>query len=288
MIAELGYRPSQQARFLVQRRTGIVGLILEVRAYTDIMVLHFLSAVGERLAESGYGLLLLSNVLNTSAEALRNMVEGEKVDGLIIMDVTRQDQRVDWLETIGFPHVTYSTTDTPRTRYVDLDYAEAGRLVATRLLERNHSHVALLEGPADFNFSYMREQGFRLEAERCGLRLDPCLRGDFSEKSGWNAGDQIAAMKERPTALFAVTDMMAGGAIRSLTAKGIRVPEEIEVIGFGNSPFSAGIVPSLTTVHLGNHELGRAAAAGVIAQIEGKEFTGPYIAKPHLVIRASG
>lgn len=290
VIEELGYRPSRQARLLVQRRTGIVGLVLEVRAYTDLMVLNFMSAVGERLAEYGYGLLLLSNPKKGPLETVADAVEEQMVDGLILMDVLHKDPRVDLLEQSGFPYMLYSTTASQPPHYVDVNFDEGAQLVVDRLWEQRHRRIGLIAGPAQYQFSFGREESFRRAVAQKGLELEEqhCFRGDFTAGSGWEIGNRLVALERRPTALFSVTDIMAAGAIHGLTDGGILVPRDMAVIGYGNSPFASGVRPALTTVHLPNIEMGYAAAEGIVARVEGKEHGGPFIFSPHLVTRESG
>ena len=290
VIAELGYRPNRQARLLVQKKVGVVGLLLEIRAYTDLLVLHFVSALGERLADFGYGLLLLRSGKQNPLEIIASAVEEHKVDGLILMDVLRQDPRVEWLEEAGFPYMLFSSTDQVQDHYVDVDYLPAARLVADHLVERGHQRVGLIAGPAEYQYIHRREESFRRAAEERGLELPEghCFRGDLTEASGWESGVRLAALPQRPTALFAVTDAMALGAMRGLMDRGVQVPRDLAVIGFGDSPAASGVRPALTTVHMPIQEMGRAAAAGIIVRIDGGEGGGVYIAKPRLVVRDSG
>jgi DNA-binding LacI/PurR family transcriptional regulator len=290
VIAELGYRPNRQARLLGQRKTGIVGLAMKVRAYTDLMVLTFIAALGERLAEHDYGLLLLTHSKKEPLEIVTAAVEDRMVDGLVLMDVLHVDPRVKLLEKCGFPYMLYSSNDDSLLHYVDVNYDEAARLVVDRLWEQGHRQICLLTGPVHYRFSFGREESFRRAVVAKGLQLDEhhCFRGDFTEGSGWEIGKRLAALERRPTALFSVTDMMAIGAIHGLIAGGVHLPRDMAVIGFGNSPIASGVHPALTTVHLPNAEMGYAAAEVIVARIDGKEHGGPYIFMPHLVVRESG
>lgn len=290
VMDELHFHPSHQARFLSRHRTGVVGLHLEVRAYTDLLVLHFLSSLGERLAEHGYGLLLVGSSQKPPLDTVREVVDQQSVDALVLMDVLRADPRVEWLEEAQFPYVSFSRTDQHEVHCVDVDYDEGARLVVERLWERGHRQVALLGGPAQYQYTYRREQSFRQAAAVRGLQLDPrhYYRGDFSEASGWEAGAQLAALDGRPSALFATTDMMAAGTIRGLGASGVQVPAQVEVIGFGDSPFAAGLRPTLTTVQVPMMEMGYAVADRALARINGESAPTPFVARPHLVVRESG
>jgi len=290
VITELDYHPNRQARLLVQRKTGVVGLLLEVRTYTDLLVLHFLSALGERLSDFGYGLLLLRSGKHSPLEAAISPVQERKVDGLVLMDVLRDDPRAEWLEAVGFPYVLYSSPDQQKKHYVDVDYDAGAELVVSRLVAGGHSSIGLVSGPVQYQYVHRREASFRQAAERCGLRLEErhCFHGDLTEESGRVIGARLAALGQRPTALFAVTDMIAQGVMRGLIDGGIQVPREMAVIGYGDTPSAAGTRPALTTVHIPMSELGVAAADRIIARINGEEPVHPSVLIPHLVLRDSG
>ena len=291
VIAELGYKPNRQARLLVRQKVGVVGLLLDIRTDTDLLVLHFVSALGERLAESAYGLLLARPDRQDPLAPIIRAVDEQLVDGLVLMDVQRQDPRADWLQAAEFPYVLYPGNDPSRPFDVHADYEGGAKQVVEHLYRGGHRRVALLTGPDPYVYVYRREQGFRRAAAECGLVVDDrfVFRGAVSEAFGWEVGRSLGAMPDRPSALFATADNLAVGAVRGLLECGIHVPGEVAVIGFGDSPMAQGLRPTLTTVSIPVFELGRAAADQILAQIEGKGINaGPYIAPATLVVRESG
>ncbi|WP_159532636.1 MULTISPECIES: LacI family DNA-binding transcriptional regulator [Alteromonas] len=156
---------------------------------------------------------------------------------------------------------------------VHVDDVEAGHKLTSYLLELGHKHLAFLGYHASHESSLGRLQGFKDAHEEVGARVDKNLivDGEFTFESGMAMTKQVLSMSPRPTAIFACNDEIAAGAVFMARLKELRVPEDISIVGFENSPFSTQTWPHLTTVNQPNFEIAAAAAAMVIKMMQSKD-----------------
>ena len=158
----------------------------------------------------------------------------------------------EWVDGSGFP-------------VIRSDNAEGARLAVRHLHGLGHRRIAHVTGPQGNVLTAARRAGMLEERARLGLpaRDEWIIRGDFSLESGHHAARLILAMDDPPTAVFCAADMVAFGLIAGLAAEGVRVPQDISVIGFDDIDMSAYYVPALTTIRQDRHRLGRRAAAAL-------------------------
>ncbi|MBS0432932.1 MAG: LacI family DNA-binding transcriptional regulator [Proteobacteria bacterium] len=265
VAARLRYVPHGAARSLVTRRTNTVGALLP-----DLFGEFFSELIrGIDLAARARGLqLLVSSSHGDAAEAaaaLRAM-QG-RVDGLLIMSPHVDARFLKEHLASALPTVLMNSS------VADKDYASlnvdnyGGAQAMTRhLLAQGYRDFAFITGPSDNFDAAERLKGFResiVASARAFL-----LQGDFSEESGYRAGRQLAAMQQRPQAVFAANDMMAIGCLFALTEAGLRVPGDIALAGFDDIPIARYINPPLTTVRVRIADLGHGALEHLVARME--------------------
>jgi DNA-binding LacI/PurR family transcriptional regulator len=174
---------------------------------------------------------------------------------------------------------------------IGVDQRAGARLAATHLLELGHQRVWHVAGPADWLEARERTEGWRTTLHDAGLSTPPVLTGDWSARSGYRAGLDLArrfrADPDAVTAVFAANDHMALGVIRALQEHRIRVPEDISVVGFDDIPGAAYLSPPLTTVHQDFDEMGRRCVAALLRLAESDRVERPIPVAPTLVLRAS-
>jgi LacI family repressor for deo operon, udp, cdd, tsx, nupC, and nupG len=183
----------------------------------------------------------------------------------------------EWVEGADFPVIAS-------------DNASGARLAIRHLHALGHRRVAHVTGPEGNVLTTARREGMLAERARLGLpaRDEWIIRGDFSLESGRSAAQRILAMSERPTAVFCSADMVAFGLISGLTARGLRVPEDISVVGFDDIEMSQYYVPPLTTIRQDRQRLGREAANALMSRISSGSVPAELDLVPvELVVRDS-
>lgn len=292
-IRHTGYRVNQAARNLRMQRAGAVLVLvpnLGKPFYSGI-----LAGVSDGFAGSDYAVLITDTESNPLQEgALAGYFLDGRIDGAISLDgglaraALRQcaDQGVgerivflcEWVEGEDFPVIAS-------------DNAEGARLAIRHLHGLGHRKIAHVTGPEGNVLTAARREGMLGERARLGLPAHPdwIIRGDFSLESGQAAAERILAMADRPTAVFCSADMVAFGLISRLVAKGVRVPEDISVVGFDDIEMSEFYVPALTTIRQDRHRLGRRAAEVLLSRLapDGAGERGEPQIPVELVVRAS-
>ena len=265
VAARLRYVPHGAARSLVTRRTQTIGALLP-----DLFGEFFSELIrGIDLAARARGLQLLVSSshgdASEAATALRAM-QG-RVDGLLIMSPHVDAPFLRDHLPAALPAVLLNTS-VADARYTTLNIDNYGgaRAMTRHLLDCGYRDIAFITGPADNFDAAERLKGFReASAESARARVLP---GDFSEESGHRAGREIAAMRQRPQAVFAANDMMAIGCLLALTETGLRVPEDVALAGFDDIPIARYVNPPLTTVRVRIADLGQGALEQLVARME--------------------
>jgi len=269
---ELGYRPNILARGLVRGRSYALGVIVP-----DLANPFFLDVVRgiERVAaDEGYA-VLLCDARDTGATRHLEALRARQVDG-VILDASGADSLPD--DVVTDLNVVVADRPTDRFPGVASDAEAAGRLAAEHLLGLGHREVALI-GPASEEHAFrMRERGFAKALRAAGAALPSTrLRRAPATVAGGEAAMRalLAAKGPRPTGVFCANDLVALGALRACAAAGVRVPEEMSVVGCDDIEMARVVTPELTTVAVPARELGARAARLLLRQIEGKPETRP-------------
>lgn len=267
----LRYRPNSLARSLVTSRTNTIGVLLP-DLYGEFFSEVIRGVDGEARAR-GYHLLVSSS--HASTEELMAAVRAMhgRIDGLIVMapDV---DAPVALRDAIGtFPIVLLDgglgTTDFDS---FSLANAEGARLAVRHLLDLGHRRVATVTGPEGNLDARQRLFGYRAEMRDGGGRwfAELELAGDFTEPSGYAAGGALLALDPPVTAVFCANDYMAIGMIGRLNEAGLRVPDDVSVVGFDDIAMARYLSPTLTTVHVDTAELGARAVRRMAEILAGR------------------
>ncbi|HZT04656.1 MAG TPA: LacI family DNA-binding transcriptional regulator [Steroidobacteraceae bacterium] len=269
IIAEHGYQPDPQARGLAFRRSFLVGMIHDNPnpQYVENIQLGILDA----LAGRGYELVIrpCDRRSPTFLEDMRGFVERLRLFGVVLTPSVSEDDRLaKLLESADCPYVRVAcaSVDKP-SRMVLTHDARGAAAAARRLAELGHSRIAYLSGPPLFRSSHERRAGFIAGLAEYGLELAPDLAilGAYTYESGLARGRELLARPDRPTAIFAGNDEMATGVYSAAHELGIRIPEDLSVIGFDDAPIATRIWPAMTSVRLPVREMGRTAAEGLFA-----------------------
>lgn len=296
VIDQLGYRPSNIARSLIHGRSytlGVVGYGLEYFGPS-----RTLSGIEQQANELGYSLLL--NLIrqpekNDVEQILRELLS-RYVDG-IVWAVPEIGNNRDWTQReiaqLSVPIVFLSTQPRPNQSVVAVDNRSGGRMATKHLFDQGHRNVGLITGPLDWWEARQRQLGWQDALQEVTSENNLVVRGDWMAESGERGLRQL--LKQRPDidAVFVCNDQMALGALQAARQMGVRVPEDLALVGFDDIPESAYFYPPLSTVRQDMVELGRRAVRELGRMIEatqqGKAVVKPkaILLQPQLIIRGS-
>jgi len=289
VAAALRFIPSQAARSMISRRTHTVGALLP-----DLHGEYFSELIrGIDLAARARGLHLLVSSshgdASEAAAALRAM--NGRVDGLLVMSPHANADFLWGNVPDELPAVLMNTQVQGGTHssFVVDNFSGAVAMVR-HLVERGHRRIAFVAGPESNFEAQERLRGYRQAlAEHLPAQDEQVLQGDFTQESGYRVGNQLVALSERPSAVFASNDMMAIGCLLALNEAGLAVPQDIALAGFDDIPISRYVNPPLTTVRARITELGALALDKLASCIEEPERATPQLQtlRADLVIRQS-
>jgi LacI family transcriptional regulator len=283
---DLNYRPNYFARSLRLQRTYTIGVIAE--EIGDAYGAMVISGIEEYLRQNNFFFLTVIHrhdpkLLQTYAQML--LTRG--VEGLITLDTSIS-------EKFGLPTVAVSGHEQVEgVTNVILDHKLAARLALTHLIDLGHEEIAFMKGYPLSSDAHVRWAAVSETAAELGLRVRPELTVQIESTAssphvGYPYGKQLLARKQPFTALFAYNDISAIGAIWAFREAGLRVPEDVSVLGFDDITAAAFNTPSLTTVRQPLERMGQIAAKTVLDQIEGnEEFVQEIAVAPELVVRDS-
>ena len=244
---ELGYTPNGAARSLVMQRTGSVAVILpesDERVFSDPFFARMLHAVARSLRERDLQLVLLLAQPGDEDRMLLYL-RGRYVDGAIVASHHRDDRLAEHLSDLGLPCVFIGAPwiGAERVPVVDSDNAGAAAQAVRVLVESGRRRIATIAGPRDMRAGHDRLAGWRQELDEAGLDSSRVAYGDFTEHGGTQACAELLDADGDIDGIFAASDLMALGAMRELGARGIRVPDDVAVVGYDDRT-----QPPLTTL----------------------------------------
>lgn len=274
-IKELNYSPSQIARSLKKQKTDTIGVI--VPDLTNYFCSTILSSIEESASEYGYN-LIVCNIAENLDKELRYLhaVREMRVDGIIIMHQKVDERILSFIESASMP-ILFSCVRSPlpeRFSVLINDY-QAARDATDYLIQLGHRRIAFLGGDLeDITSGQSRYQGYLDALSQAGIPLNPdFIRfGNYKQESGHLMMREILEREsgERPTVVFAASDDMAVGAMNSILDHGLRIPEDISIMGFDDSLIAQAVRPMLTSMHQPARELGRTSLEYLHNLIEGR------------------
>ena len=267
----LHYVPNEAARSLIMRRTQTLGVLLpDMHGEFFAQVIRGLDQTART---HNYHLLVSSS--HSNEDEARAMVQAMlgRVDGLVIMWPSLDSRLLAELLPDELPAVLLMTSSASTTLpTLSIDNQGGARAAVEHLLDHGHERIAILTGPPPNRDAKQRLAGYRAAMRESEAGHDPVLEipGDFMQETGYRAVSQLLAINPPPTAFFASNDSMAIGALSALHEAGVRVPEEMAVVGFDDIPSAQYMNPPLSTVHVPIYALGARAAELLIRRANGK------------------
>ena len=297
-IKELDYHPHAAARSLKSRHTHRIGLVPIISPADnrgqypgDNAFLELLAGLNTLAAENGYDILISAATnFNQELKTYERLIGEAQVDGLVIMGIQPQDERLEYLTTKKFPFVAYGRSDiTLEYPYVDVDGA-AGITTAIRYLaELGHKEIAYITPPKGLMCTRQRWEGYvrGMEENHLIINKEYVLEGGFSERAGQISTHLLMDLPNPPTAILTSNDICAFGAMRALQMRGFQSGKDISVIGFDDISLADHWHPSLTTISQPFREIGFSLMQSLVSIISGDNVLPQIVLDPKLVIRQS-
>ncbi len=275
-MQDLGYHPSSVARGLRLGVTKTIGLILPDVANP------FFAEVSRQIEDfgyhQGYSVILCNSDNNLQKQhEYVNTLLAKQVDGVIFISAGESLEDLSRLTASGIP-IVVADREVPLhlADVVMLDNEKAGFKAAQHLIELGHRHIACITGPSHLSPSMLRMEGYRRALQQAGIDFDPALvvQGDFRIDGGKQAMQTLLNRLPSLTAVFALNDMMAIGAISALRDAGLRVPQDVSVVGFDDIVIAALVDPPLTTIAQPIKDIARWATSLLIAKMGKRKTEG--------------
>jgi LacI family transcriptional regulator, galactose operon repressor len=287
VIDELGYEASLVAQSLRNHRTNVIGILV---ADLEPFSTELLKGAADAIRGSGFELVVYSAGGRVGDHVgwerrYLSRLSGTLVDGAILVTPTVVDVRYDAPIVAVDPHT--GPTDLPT---IDSDNLRGAQFATEHLLSLGHTRIGMLTGRADLQSARLREEGFRQALASAGVPVDESLVEPGAYDAGVSADSAIRLLSrpDRPTAIFAANDITAIATVETAHTLGLRVPDDLSVVGFDNVPESALTSPPLTTVHQPIREMGQSAIDMLIRLIRGDDSEPVHLTlTTSLVVRQS-
>jgi len=275
-VRRTGYRANAHARGLRLQRGGAIAFVLGEdveHLFADPNVAVLLTHVSKALAEQGHAMVLLLAADTATRQHALDFLGTGQVDGVMLVSWSRDLTLLDELRAAGLPVVCCGT---PERRggdagWVAADDREGARRMTEHLLSLGRRSVAMIAGPDDRLGASLRVDGFRDALGDVAAQPAPVEFGDWSERSGAEAMARLLDSTPGVDAVFAANDRMAAGAISTLVAAGRRVPEDVAVGGFDDSPAASAASPAITTMRQPFERIAREMTRLLLAEIDGEQ-----------------
>jgi len=294
-VRELGYTPNSVARALRIKKSNVVAVIIPrgveyifsdpffpelIKGITTILNLHDLNLY-----------LVMSNSRPEQEEIYSNLLKSKRVDGAILVCPRFDDKKyIVKLRRVSFPFVLIGRFPLEEVNYVGYDSKQGACNAVEHLIGLGHKQIGFISGSFDLIGGVARFEGYKMALERHSLEYNSELvaKGDWTREGGYQAMCDLLNREKVPTAVFAANTQMTVGAVKAIKEKGLQIPKDIAIVGFGDTQFASYIEPPLTIVKEPTYEEGVMAAEMLIKLINGEEVKQPQVMLPtKLIIRES-
>jgi LacI family transcriptional regulator len=291
-IDELNYQPSNVARSLRRQETHTIGMVIPDNC--NPFFAEVARGIEDASFEQGYNVILCNSEGNMQKElSYLGLLIAKRVDGIVLVP-TGATQAQAIMDTLASQETTIVIVDREipglEVDVLTSDSRQGGYQATRYLLELGHRRIACIAGPSPMTPSAGRVAGYRMALAEAGVSVDEqlILSGDFQSQSGHTLMQTLLKLAERPTAVFASNDMMAIGAICAIHQAGLRVPEDISVVGFDDIALASFSWPPLTTVAQAKQKMGALAYQMLQRRMQDRDSPPQReLLETELVIRSS-
>ena len=296
VVEQLGYRPSALARSLIQQRSYTLGVVTFGLKYVGPS--RTLNGIADKADELGY-MLLMKKMDNFDTDRIDEVIDSllaRQVDG-VIWDVPENDENREWAQNVNnipVPIVFMSMEPKPGYFVVSMDSYLGAQMATEHLLAQGCRHIGHISGSLIWWEARLRKQGWSNTLNEAGMQVSDqhWEEGNWSSASGAAAAEKLLDRYPEMDGLFVANDQMALSVLREACRRGIKVPDQLAVVGFDGIPESAYFYPSLSTISQDPQQLGGQAVQSVVEMIQARQENKPIEAQyililPTLVVRES-
>ncbi len=288
---QLNYAPSALARSLKMNRTKTIGML--VTTSTNPFFGEVVKGVERSCYHQGYNLILCNTEGdNQRMKASINTLLQKRVDGLLLMCSTLEGERLDVFDR--YPDIPIVVMDWGPILFasdkIQDNSLQGGYMAAKHLIECGHKEIGCITGPLIRPQAQMRYEGYKRALAEAGIAINPdwIVESDFECEGGYQAFEKLYQRGKLPSALFVSNDMMAMGVIQAASQRGLRVPDDLSLIGYDDVHIAKFMTPALTTIHQPKYRLGKAAVDTLLYRLENPDTTAQVVQlEPTLVVRNS-
>jgi LacI family transcriptional regulator len=292
VIQSVNFHPNLAARGLATGRTHVLGLVIPTGVATIFADPYFplvIQGVSAACNARGYSVMLWLAEPEYERKTINQILSSSLIDGVIVSSMLMNDPVIERLSESTQPFITIGRHPTNDTlSYVDVDNRSGSYQGVSYMLRRGRRRVAIINGPENTIASCDRFQGYQDALHERGLPMLPELvdRGEYADMPAYQAMKRL--LPHRPDGVFAASDAMALAAMRAIREAGLRIPQDIAVVGFDDIPPAANSNPPLTTIRQPIQRTGSVAAEMLIDMVEHPDAQPRRIVLPtELVIRSS-
>jgi LacI family transcriptional regulator len=291
IASRLDYRPNRIARSLVSKKSNLISLI--VANISNPFFAEISRGIEDKARENGYNVIFSSTDddpknLESCVRIMREM----GVDGFIIAAVSLKEPIVDELVDQDFPVVLVNRrVKKNNVNYVVVDNQKGAHLAVEHLINNGYKKIGIITGKSSVSTGKERFQGYRQGLLDHGLKFkeEYSSQGPFTQEHGKKAAKKMLTLKNRPEAIFAASDNIAWGVMDAAGELGLKIPEDLAIVGFDDTNFSSNSNIRLTTVSQRKYEMGERGVQTLIDLIESQQsdYINKIVLEPRLIIRES-
>ncbi|RII08655.1 Catabolite control protein A [Streptomyces sp. YIM 130001] len=291
-MENLGWQPNAGARALSNKRAQTLGLVMRRQPEllsTDPFFPQFVAGIETGLAPLGYALVLqVVPDEDTERQAYERLARDGRVDGVFLTDLRVDDPRPDLVTELDIGALIVGPPQPgSEVPAIGVDDGSGIRRAVSHLRSLGHRRIGHVCGAEGYVHTEARRDAWRGALAEAGLPEIPPVEADFTGASGARATHQLLDLDQPPTAIVYANDLMAIAGVTAATSRGLRVPEDLSVVGFDDIPLADCIAPPLTTVRQDVLAWGRVAAQALVSLTEGREFERVELPPVEFVVRAS-
>ena len=274
-IRKLNYRPNSIARSLRNNHTRTIGMINNSHTNKNTFVLQLMVGVEESASEAGFSVFLCNTGASQSREnEYLEVLLDKQVDGLIFLDNVVKERSLPAINLGNLPLVFLNQYPQESVFPAVLPNDRQGAMLATdHLLRLGHKRIGFINGRLKHKASHLRLEGYQAALKKAGLEFDSQLvqgKDIWDEKGGYFSVKDLMALTCPPSAIFCANDALAIGALDSLREDGLKVPDDVALIGFDNSLAAAQKRPALSSIEMPFSDMGKLAVKLLLEALEGK------------------
>ncbi|MFC7440255.1 LacI family DNA-binding transcriptional regulator [Laceyella putida] len=294
IIAETGYQPSYSARRLSSTKSHLIAMIYAGNVSADFnhpFFVDVINAFKKEIGSHGYDLLFFSNQdVSRENDDYLARCQYFQVDGCIIISGDQIESVIGQLDDSEIPCIGVDLfLKGTHSGYIMSDNHQISQLVVEHFHRLGYREIAYIGGTPDSTVAKIRRQGFEHSMKKLGLpvRKEWMLQGDFYVESGYLAMKRLMESGKAPEAVFCASDWMAVGAMQAIKEAGLRIPDDIAIVGCDNINVAPYLDPPLTSINQDKEKLGRLAARMLLDLMDGKMSFTSALVEPALVVRRS-